>query len=391
MAAFSTTGPSEGRLRRLRSIQEVDRDAWDALVGDDDPFVEHDFLSLLEESGSVGPGTGWLPQHLTLSEGERLVAALPLYLKGHSYGEYIFDWAWAGAASRLGIPYYPKLLSMVPLTPATGRRLLIADGVDPSWATGRLLDGCFELADSTSASSLHLHFVSEEERELLRQDGRLMPRTTLQYHWQNAGYRDFDDYLDRFRSPSRKQVRRERRRVAESGLEIRLVSGDALTMDDWRAIGGFYSSTCQMKLSHAYLTPRFFELAHRRIHRHARIVLALDGATRVAGSLCFHKGQHLYGRYWGSADDFEMLHFELCYYRPLEYAIAEGVTRFEAGAQGSHKLDRGLMPSPVHSFHWVRDEVLGPAVGEYLGHEAREIEARIVELSARGPFKRSGS
>lgn len=378
----------EGRVARITSMREVDPTAWDALVGSDDPFVEHAFLSLLEASGSVGPETGWVPQHLLLHQGERLLGALPLYIKTHSYGEYIFDWAWASAASRIGVPYYPKLLSMVPFTPATGRRILLAEGVDERWAVRRLLDACFELADAIDASSLHILFVSEHERELLEADGRLLPRTTMQFHWTNRGYSGFEHYLDHFRSASRKQVRRERKRVAASGLEIEMLSGDRLGADDWNAMGRFYAATCHEKLSHTYLTPRFFELAPSYVNGRARVAIAREDGVRVAGSLCFSKGENLYGRYWGSLDEYEMLHFELCYYVPLEYAITRKMSRFEAGAQGSHKLDRGLLPTPIHSAHWVRDPLLARGVSEFLRHEEQEIRMRIAALAARGPFKR---
>ncbi len=375
-------------IRVLSSLRSVSPRAWDELVGEDDPFVEHAFLSLLEESESVGRGSGWEPTHVTAWRDKRLVGALPLYLKTHSYGEYIFDWGWADAASRLGVRYYPKLVSMVPVTPVTGRRLLIAPGEDPVLITKRLVDGCFDVADDIKASSIHLLFLSPEERDWVAADARLMQRLSFQFHWQNQGYETFDDFVGEFRSSMRKKLRKERRIASESKLEIVKLEGSELSGRDWLTLEQLYRATCGRKGSYPYLTRAFFELAPKALDDTPLVFTARDRGQIVAASLNFSKGAHLYGRYWGAAERHDMLHFELCYYRPIEHAIERRMRRFEAGAQGTHKLRRGLMPVPIYSAHWVRHPVLAQAVGDFLPREAASVQQQIRELAHHGPFRR---
>ena len=372
----------------MSSLKSVDPRAWNELVGKDDPFVEHAFLSLLEVSGSVGRGSGWEPMHVTAWRGSRLVGALPLYLKTHSYGEYIFDWGWADAASRLGVAYYPKLVAMVPVTPVTGRRFLFAPGEEPGPLVSRLIDGCFEAADATKASSIHLLFLSPEEQEWVARDGRLMKRLSFQFHWRNRGYETFDDFVGEFRSSMRKKLRKERRVAAQSSLQIDKLRGDELSVSDWRAIERLYRATCGRKGSYPYLTPEFFELASTELDGSPLVFAARDDGRLVAASLNFEKGGHLYGRYWGASQRHDMLHFELCYYRLIEHAIDQRMRRFEAGAQGTHKLRRGLMPVPIYSGHWVRHPVLAQAVADFLPREAASVQLQIQELAEHGPFRR---
>ncbi len=375
----------------VRDVEGVAAADWDALCGQDDPFIEHAFLHALEQSGSVGGDSGWSPCHVLVRDGGRLVGALPLYVKQHSYGEYIFDWAWAAAAERAGLRYYPKLVSMVPFTPATGRHLLCAadaDAAQRSQVTSALLQGIDAAATRVSASSVHLLFLDQSERDQLLQCADLMPRETLQYHWHNDGYADFEDYLGRFRSALRKQVRRERREAHATGLELRVVTGPELGDREWAALYAFYRDTCQKRGSGPYLTRRFFELI-RKSHAHRVLaVLALRAGEPIAGTLSFQKGAHLYGRYWGCLEDYPALHFECCYYVLIEHAISHGLSRFEAGAQGSHKLRRGLLPATVHSLHEVAHPGLRAALADHL---PREIAAHRRELSAlaeHGPFRR---
>lgn len=376
-------------IRSIRDLNEIDPAQWDALSGEDDPFVEHAFLHALEESGSVGGDSGWHPTHVVVQDGEQLLAALPLYVKEHSYGEYIFDWGWADGAYRAGLEYYPKLVSMVPLTPATGRRFLLHPDVEPQGATSALIDGALAVADAVQASSVHLNFLAEDERTRVIEDGRFMPRLSMQYHWHAEGDDDFSEYIGRFRSSMRKQVRRERRTVTEAGLKVRIVPGEELTQDDWRTLRAFYEDTCRRKGSMPYLKRSFFErFGTSHLATRAVAALAYQGSECVAGTLNFEKGAHLYGRYWGCREDFDMLHFELCYYQLIERAIEQGMTRFEAGAQGSHKLRRGLMPSKVHSAHWIRHPGLRAAVADLLPNEAMAVTRQIDELSHHGPFKR---
>ena len=378
---------SDFTIEILDGVRAVDAASWDALVGDDDPFVEHAFLATLEESGSVGEGTGWQPLPLLVRRGEALVGALPLYVKQHSWGEYTFDFAWANAAHRAGIAYYPKLVAMAPMTPATGQRLLIAEGEDRAEVARALTGGLVEICERAETSSAHLLYLTPEERELLVDTGAYVPRLNLQFHYTRQDETCFDDLLARFRSSARKKVRRERRLVAESGLRIETKDAEALTAEDWRALDRFYRDTCWRKGSQPYLTRAFFELAPERLPR-AVGVIAYDGDTPVAGSLSFEKGAHLYGRYWGCRADHDMLHFELCYYRLLDRAIERGMARFEAGAQGHHKLQRGLLPTPIHSAHYVRDPRLRRAVEEHVPHEAFAIQREIEALMKETPFKR---
>lgn len=375
-------------IRISSSLASIDASAWDQLVGDDDPFVEHAFLSLLEESGSVGRGSGWEPMHVTAWRGSRLVGALPLYLKTHSYGEYIFDWGWADAAARLGISYYPKLVAMIPVTPVTGRRFLFAADEEPEEIVSRLIDGCLEAADSSRASSIHLLFLTPEEQAWVDNDGRLMKRLSFQFHWRNQGYRSFDEFVGEFRSSMRKKLRKERRVAAEANLEIEAFRGDELGVDEWRTLERLYRATCGRKGSYPYLTPEFFALAPRVLDGTPLVLTAKDRGRIVAASINFAKGGHLYGRYWGAEQRHDMLHFELCYYRLIEHAINNGMRRFEAGAQGTHKLRRGLMPAPIHSSHWVRHPVLRQAVADFLPREAFSVQQQIRDLGHHGPFRR---
>ncbi len=392
MSSAANMPDSEDRaqveIQVLSDLEEVPPDAWNALTGGDDPFCEHGFLSALERSGSVGAKSGWDPLHVTVWREGRLIAGLPLYLKDHSYGEYIFDWAWADAAMRVGERYYPKLVSMIPVTPATGRRLLYAEGEDPDMMAALLLEGALVVARKTNASSLHLLFVTEDEKDRLSGRGEMLPRLTHQYHWHNQGWGSFDEFLGSFRSSMRKQVKRERRKVAETGLRIETKTGPELTDEDWAVLPQFYRDTCRRKGSYPYLTKSFFSELQRSALERVVCVLAYDGGRPVAATLNFEKGGHLYGRYWGCLDDYEMLHFELCYYRLIERAIEKRMTRFEAGAQGTHKLRRGLVPSEIHSVHWLRHPVLADAVADYLPREAASVREQIDELALHGPFRR---
>ena len=375
-------------IRVSSSLASLAAADWDPLVGDDDPFIEHAFLSLLESSGSVGRGSGWEPVHITAWRGRRLIGALPLYLKTHSYGEYIFDWGWADAAERLGVRYYPKLVSMVPVTPVTGRRILYAPREEPMPIVRRLIDGCLALADDVRASSIHLLFLTDQEREWVGRDGRLMDRLSFQFHWRNAGYADFDAFVSEFRSSMRKKLKRERRVAAQAGTEIEVLTGADLEREDWSKLERLYRATCSRKGSYPYLTPEFFELAPSLLGDSPLVIAARREGQIVAASINFEKGAHLYGRYWGAVRRHDMLHFELCYYRLIDHAINNRMQRFEAGAQGTHKLRRGLMPVPIHSAHWIRHPVLSDAIADFLPREAVSVREQIDHLSQHGPFRR---
>jgi predicted N-acyltransferase len=363
-------------------------EAWDRLTGDDDPFVEYAFLNALEESGCVGRGTGWSPLHVIVRDGNELIAALPLYLKEHSYGEYVFDFGWAQAAARSGIRYYPKLVAMVPFTPATGRRFLFAPGVPAQEAVGWLLDGALAALERTRASSIHLHFMNPEEAAWVQQDGRLQTRLSSQFHWRNQNYASFEEHLATFRSVVRKEVRKERRRVVEAGIEVSVQEGPQLTAEGWAALTRFYFDTCDHHGSGPYLNARFFEQIARTHAQRVVAVLASHQGQIVAGTLNFEKGKHLYGRYWGATEHYNSLHFELCYHRLIERAIERGLSRFEAGAQGIHKLRRGLLPTAIHNACYVEDPRLAAAVSEFLTREERAVEQELADLTHHGPSHR---
>jgi predicted N-acyltransferase len=372
-------------------IEAIDATAWDALAGDDDPFIEHAFLLALEQSGSVGGHSGWIPLHVTVHDGSRLVGALPLYVKLHGYGEYIFDWRWAASAERAGLRYYPKLVSTVPFTPATGKRVLWASDTDRGAVVNALLQGVASAREELSASSVHLLFLNDEERAAVGAHPELMPRESLQFHWHNDGYASFDDYLSRFRSALRKQVRRERKQVSETGLEVRIVPGPELTGAEWSALFEFYVDTCQKRGSGPYLNEAFFELIRKTHAQRVLAVLAYRAGRPIAGTFNFQKGKHLYGRYWGCSEEYASLHFECCYYRLIEHAIGAGMTRFEAGAQGTHKLRRGLMPVLIHSAHQIVHPALRRAVAADLVHERDMVRSEMAALAMHGPFKRDGA
>jgi predicted N-acyltransferase len=376
------------RLEFVSQIESIAASEWDAIAGPDDPFVEYAFLLALEQSGSVGEGSGWLPLHVVARDGGRLVGALPLYVKLHSYGEYIFDWRWAAASERAGLRYYPKLVAMVPFTPATGRRVLYAEDADPDAITRALVQGALSACEETGASSLHLLFLNAQERERLAPLTELMPRETVQFHWHNDGYQSFDDYLERFRAPLRKQVRRERKQVREAGLEVRVLAGPELGPREWKALYAFYVGTCERRGSGPYLTRRFFELLQRTHAERVVAAIAYRAGVPIAGTLNFEKGPHLYGRYWGCNEEYPSLHFECCYYALIERAIARGLRRFEAGAQGTHKLRRGLMPVAIHSLHQMAHPALRDALLSYLPREIDAARAEIADLALHGPFKR---
>jgi len=379
----------------VQGIDAVAPNAWDALVPPDDPFCTHAFLSVLEDSGSAARQTGWIPAHVlvrAVADGEPgpLLAATPAYVKDHSYGEYIFDWGWAQASQRAGLAYYPKVVSAVPFTPATGRRLLVAE--DAPFARDVLervlLDGLRHVADAAEAMSLHVLFCTEGERERGEVAPELVGRVTTQFHWHDAGYGDFEGWLSTFRSRARKETRRERRKPEALGATVQVIRGAEMTAAHWAALHGFYSATVEKKWAREYLSPAFFQDFGDRLAPIAIALLAEVNGEYVAGALAFQRGTALFGRYWGCRPGFEPLHFELCYHRPIELCLENGWTRFEAGAQGHHKIKRGLMPAETHSLHWLRHPGLGRAVAEAVRGETKDIRAQAEQLACHGPFRR---
>jgi predicted N-acyltransferase len=376
-------------VRILPRIADIEPAAWDACAGPDNPFVAHAFLAALEESGSAAPETGWLAQHLVVEDGAgRLLGAAPMYLKSHSYGEYVFDHGWAQAFSQAGGRYYPKLQVAVPFTPVTGPRLLVRPGLGPAGAEVErgLVAAMTEVARRTGASSVHATFVPEDQWPRFAEAGWLL-RTGCQFHWRNHGYRSFDDFLGALTARKRKTVGRERREALRSGLRIRVLTGDAVTERHWDAVFRFYIATSDRKWGPPYLTRAFFSALSAAMPERVVLVMAERGGESVAGALNLLGSDTLYGRYWGCAEDHRFLHFEMCYYRAIDFAIANGLARVEAGAQGPHKIQRGYLPRRTCSAHWIRDPGFAAAVGDFLVRERDEVEKELRTLAGRSPFR----
>ena len=384
------------RIRVNTSINEIDAATWDRLatVGDGadaarhNPFVSHGFLSALEDSGSAVAETGWLGQHLVLEDdGGTALAALPCYLKNHSQGEYVFDHGWADAFYRAGGEYYPKLQCSVPFTPATGPRFLTGDAQNREALTLALLNGLEQLTGRLGASSAHITFMREAEWHLAREAG-LLARTDRQFHWFNRGYASFDAFLEALSSRKRKNIRKERQTaLSVDGIEIEQLSGNALSEAAWDAFFAFYMDTGSRKWGSPYLTRAFFSLVSERMADSILLVMAKRDGRYIAGALNFIGGDCLYGRHWGCTENHPFLHFELCYYQAIDYAIAHGLGRVEAGAQGEHKLARGYEPVTTHSAHYIANASLRRAVADYLQSERRHVEMEQEILRDHLPFR----
>jgi predicted N-acyltransferase len=370
----------------IEGMDGVAAAAWDALAGADDPFVEHAFLAHLERSGSVGKRAGQVPRHLIVERDGVVVGAAPLYLKRHSQGEYIFDWGWADAAQRAGIPYYPKLVCAVPFTPATGPRLLVHPDADAASVRAELAAAAWALAGEVGAHSVHWLFVPEGEVGALV-DAGYAARRSWQYHFTNPGYRDFDDLLDQMTGRRRKEIRRERRLARESGLELAVEPAHTLSAADLDALHRCYLSTIDAHGAIPYLTPAWWAGLGSVLGHRAWVATARRDGALVAGALAFQKGGHLFGRYWGALEELGMVHFELCYYQLLEHAIRVGLRRVEAGAQGEHKIPRGFLPSLTWSAHRLRHPGLDAAVREFLEREAAHVGSVVDQLGGRSPFR----
>jgi len=380
-------GSEPRTVRVLRSVAEVPAAAWDACAGGDDPFVGHAFLAGLEESGSVAADAGWMPQHLAVvDDAGDVLGCAPLYLKGHSYGEYVFDWGWADAYERAGGRYYPKLQAAVPFTPVTGRRLLLRPD-SPDDVTDALIAAMLELARRHDVSSLHVTFPTEGEWRRFAARGFLR-RIGQQYHWQNEGYDSFDDFLGALASRKRKAIRKERAAVSDAGVTIRALSGGDLEVRHWDAFYRFYLSTSDRKWGHPYLNREFFARLHETMADRVVLVMAEADGRPVAGALNLRGANVLYGRYWGCVERYRFLHFEACYYQAIEYAIEHGLGRVEAGAQGPHKIHRGYLPVRTYSAHWIADAGFRDAIERYLSGERPMVEAEIAALCEESPFRK---
>ena len=373
-------------LRIHGAIAEIPAEDWDACAGGINPTVSHVFLNAMEESGSVGARSGWAPQHLSFSDaGGRLRGVVPLYLKSHSYGEYVFDWGWADAYERAGGRYYPKLLCAVPFTPVPGPRLLVAPDA-PAETKTHLIAGMVELAKQRKLSSLHVNFPEPAEAEAFEQAG-FLKRIGQQFHWENDGYVAFDDYLAALNSRKRKAVKKERREALEGGIEIEVLTGADLTPRVWDAFFRLYLATTDRKWGSAYLNRKFFALIGERMPEKVVLIMAKRGGDYIAGAFNILGRDTLYGRNWGSPREYRFLHFECCYYQAIEFAITHGLQRVEAGAQGPHKLQRGYLPVPTYSAHWIPDPGFRRAVASFLDREREMVEEKIEHLAEFSPFR----
>jgi predicted N-acyltransferase len=382
----SSLKPPDVVVGVAESLSEIAAEDWNALVGRDDPFLEHAFLSALERSGCVGGETGWQPNYVTVTENGRLVAACPAYEKWDSYGEYIFDWPWADAYHRAGISYYPKIVVACPFTPVNGPRILVHPEHDAGRLVALVAERLLRLSEARGASSVHVLFVPDRQCSQLESAGYLR-RITHQFHWENRGYRSFDGFLADLRSSKRKQILKERRRVAESGLKIEIVEGDDVRPEHLDAMWRFYRDTTGRKWGEAYLNREFFEEIGGSFRERLVLVTAREEGRLVAATLNATKNRSLFGRYWGSSGHYPGLHFECCYYRLIDFAIERGIDLFEAGAQGEHKFLRGFVARPVYSAHWMAAEGGRNAIAGYLAQERPQTLDTIDRYNAVSPVK----
>jgi predicted N-acyltransferase len=384
MEPFSSCFPGGLKARTVPRLAEVEPQAWNALSGGAYPFLRHEFLAALEEQGCVTRRIGWVPRHLLVEDrAGRLLAALPMYLKFNSFGEFVFDWAWADGYERAGLPYYPKLVVAAPFTPATGPRLLLAPDA-PQEAAVEILQLALEAARSAEVSSLHWLFATDP---ILAESPEFLRRVGCQFHWENRGYGSFEDFLAELTAKRRKEIQRERRRVREAGVELVRRRGSELEPAIWRTVHELYCSTFAKFGNYPALTERFFRDIAVSMGDKVLVVLAsrrgkiIGAAYFLAGSDC------LYGRYWGCTEEVPALHFEACYYQSIEFCIEQRFQRFEPGAQGEHKISRGFLPTRTWSYHWIADAEFRRAIASFLEREAAAMEDHIAELGARSPYK----
>lgn len=382
------------RLSVHDTIHEIGSSVWDACANPDDkpynPFLDFRFLAALEDSQSVCSDQGWAPQHISLQHNDQIDAVMPLYLKAHSQGEYIFDHGWADAFHRAGGQYYPKLLCAIPFTPASGRRLLVRQLTDGETEAAQkaLLQGASELVEKLGLSSLHLNFLPENEWEMAGQYGYLQ-RTDQQFHWQNKNYQHFDDFLESLASRKRKNLKKERRKALENNIEIEWLTSDSLAPEHWDAFYEFYQDTGYRKWGQPYLTRDFFHHIHATMPEQTLLIMAKREGRYIAGALNFIGSDTLFGRHWGCVEDHAFLHFECCYYQAIDFAIAHGLAFVEAGAQGTHKLARGYEPVKTYSAHHIPHPNFRIAVENYLEQERRHVDNDMTYLAQYTPFKKN--
>lgn len=372
-------------------ISEIPALDWNALALGQPPFMRHEFLAAQENTGCVGAKSGWRPCHLALrDENGTLVAAMPLYLKDHSWGEFVFDWAWADAYQRNGLNYYPKLVTASPFTPASANKILSAAAVPQRVIWDAVVEAIKELALSQQLSSWHIQFMAPNERDRASQQGMII-RKDCQFHWRNDGFDSFDHYLEIFSSAKRKKVRRERRRISEADISFEWLGGADIRANDWQDAYQLTRTTFLLRGNEPYLNQAFFEQASATLPDAFRVVFARHDGQRIAAAICLASETTLYGRYWGSIAQFNSLHFETCYYQGIEYCIQQGLMRFEPGTQGEHKVSRGFLPETTYSAHWLSDPRFADAIEAHLRHEAEHVEHYMTQIRDHSPFRSDGS
>ena len=375
-------------FRFLDSINDITCEHWNAIAGIDYPFTRHEFLQALENSHATNHTTGWQAQHLTVYRDEQLVAVMPLYLKFHSYGEYVFDWAWADAYRNHGLNYYPKLLSAIPFTPATGPRICIKEHEDKRSITTQICDALIKHSHATKASSVHILFPEIEQHQQL-QTTPLLSRKGVQFHWFNKNFSSFNHFLEQFSSRKRKNLNKERRRVLEQGVSLERLTGNNISPAIWKQFHHFYQITYAKRSGHGgYLTESFFQQIAQLIPEQIMLVIAKKDDRIIAGALNFFDSHTLYGRYWGCIEEVDYLHFEACYYQGIEFCIEQGLQRFDPGAQGEHKIQRGFTPVYTYSNHWLKHPDFSNAVADFLQREAVEITHYQQQCLLDLPFKK---
>ena len=371
------------------AIAEIPAEQWNAFAGEDYPFLRHEFLHAAEQTGCVSPASGWIPRHLTIEEEGVCVGAMPLYQKDHSWGEFVFDWAWARAYERAGLRYYPKLVSAVPFTPAPSPRLLLAEDA-PAHAGRALIEGAVAVAGRLECSSLHVLFPLESELVPFR-DAGLQVRKDCQFHWHNRGYGNFDDFLQTFTSSKRKKARRDRRRVREAGIRFRRLRGSEIDTGTWELVFRFISITFMRRGTLPYYDLDFFLRIGELMPNNILVILAEQDGDAIAAAVFYVSETALYGRYWGSSGYQNALHFETCYYQGIDYCIDHGLELFEPGTQGEHKISRGFAPVSTWSAHWLEHPEFLSAIGEYLDEETRHVDRYIDAVDARSPYRDDSS
>ncbi len=370
----------------VSSLDQVLPTQWNALIKDNNPFVRHEFLAALEHHGCVGEKFGWLPRHILMYEDDELIGAMPLYEKYNSYGEFVFDHAWANAYKHHGLDYYPKLVSSIPYTPASGQRLLAQPGQEAEIYPA-LLSTAMHLTNELVASGFHCLFANADEQDWLESQATITTRHDCQFHWRNVNYKHFDDFLATLSSKKRKNIRQERRKVAESGVQLRILDGNTATTDDWNRFAFFYTHTFESKWGMPTMNEGFFAEVAEKLPDQVVLVMAdLDGLC-VAGSLMYRSDTRLFGRHWGCVEYVDNLHFEACYYQGIEYAIKHGLSVFEPGAQGEHKVPRGFIPTLTRSSHWLSSEMFRQPVQRHCAHEREGVAHYIESVREHMPYR----